>query len=78
MSDVTLFNERPAQTGIVFRNQETEQEAFIAVTDKFPQMQDVHIEGRRVVEVTVEHYIELAAAAGWTPVIPGDDDEKRA
>lgn len=67
---VPLIGSNPVQTGIVFKNADTEQEMFIAVTDKFPQLGDMHIEGRRVVEVSVELFIELAAAAHWAPVVP--------
>lgn len=56
----------------------------VEVHDKYPQMAEVHVEGRRYVEVSVEMFIELMASQGFAPVVPGhvptedDNDEKRA
>ena len=38
--------------------------------DNYPQMGDVHIEGRRTVEVSMELMVELMAAAGYGVVDP--------
>lgn len=48
---------------------------LVAVTDKFPQMGDVHIEGRRIVEVSVEMFIPLMAAMGFEVVPPTTEQE---
>lgn len=67
------------KTAMKFRGPE-DQEFLVEVHDKFPQMQDVHIEGRRYVEVSVEMFMYLMDLAGFQPVIPVEDDgdEKRA
>jgi hypothetical protein len=61
---------RKGPEGIAFRNDETAQELVVVVHDKFPQMGDVHIEGRRFVEVSVEMFVELMAAQGFHTVDP--------
>lgn len=56
--------------GIAFRNEETGQEFLIAVYDKFPQMGEMHLEGRHYVEVSVEMFMELLRAQGFEAVVP--------
>jgi len=60
--------------GLKFGN-EAGEELVVAVHDKFPEMDDVHIEGRRYVEVSVEMFITLVQAFGWTPVAPAGEGE---
>lgn len=64
------FSKRPTEMGIGFAH-ETEPDFFVAVHDKYPNLDDVHIEGRRYVEVSVEMFIELVSLAGYTPIVPG-------
>lgn len=69
------FGSQPKDTGIQFLRVDEdgkEHTMFVAVHDKFPQMQDVHIEGRRYVEVSVEMFIQLVEAFGYKPVTPGE------
>ena len=61
--------------GIKFAHEETGQELVVAVTDKFPEMEDVHIEGRRVVEVSVEMFVQLVRLAGYVVVPPASSVE---
>ena len=66
---------KPAELGkrmkaLLFKNTETGETAEIAVKDNYPQMGDVHIEGRRTVEVSMELMVELMAAAGYGVVDP--------
>lgn len=56
--------------GIKLAHEETGEELVVAVVDKFPEMEDIHIEGRRVVEVSVEMFIELVRAFGYVQVPP--------
>lgn len=68
-----LFNQpEDTKQGIKLRNSETGQEILVAVYDKFPQMGDVHIEGRRYVEVSVEMFLTLLATQGFTTVDPNE------
>lgn len=63
--------------GIKFRR-ETEdgdvQEMLVPVIDKFPTMENIHVEGRRVVEVSVELFISLVALQGFTVVAPDEEE----
>lgn len=81
----------PGQTVIKFANQENGQEMLVLVQDKYPQMENIHIEGRRYVEVSIEMFVGLMQQVGWLPVAPtapppeedvydedGEGDEKRA
>lgn len=70
---VDLSQRKP---GMIFRNTDTGQETFIEVTDQFPQMGDMHIEGRRTVTISVELFIELAGLAGLVPVDPNSKKEE--
>jgi len=56
--------------GLKFGNRQTGQEVLVAVTDKYPQMGDTHLEGRRVVEVSVEFFVELMDNGGWSVIAP--------
>lgn len=58
--------------GIKFRNAETGQEMQVVVIDKFPQMGDVHVEGRRIVEVSVEMFVPLIGLAGFEVIDPNE------
>ena len=60
------------QMGIKFVNEANGESVVAAVIDKFPQMGDVHVEGRRYIEVSTEMFVELMALAGWHPVVPGE------
>lgn len=60
-------------SGIKFRNRESGQESFVVVVDKFPSMDDVHVEGRRVVEVSVELFVQMMAREGFGVVNPLTD-----
>lgn len=65
-------------TGIKFRRELEGGEVEFAeaiVIDKYPQMQDVHVEGRRIVEVSVELFIQLMETSGFTPVVPGTEED---
>lgn len=68
----------PAVQGIKFAHAQTGQEMFVGVEDKFPQMGDVHVEGRRVVEVSVEMFMALVQQSGWYPVAPEGADDGEA
>ena len=57
-------------TGLIFRQLTTGEEMQVEVHDKFPQMEDVHIEGRRYIEVSVELFVELMAQNGYFGVNP--------
>lgn len=72
------FSVAPAaqKMGLKFANAETGQEFLIQVNDKFPQMGDVHIEGRRYVEVSTEMFVTLLAAVGFYPVLPENANEE--
>jgi hypothetical protein len=84
------LNGQPAKAGVThaikFASTESGQEMLVKVNDKAPWMGDVHVEGRRYVEVSIEMFMAMMARAGWLPVSPtapveevdGDDDEKRA
>jgi len=48
----------------------------VAVIDKFPELEDVHIEGRRVVEVSIEMFVELIKAWGYEPITPDSPVKK--
>lgn len=61
--------------GLVFRNPVTGEVFMTAVKDKFPQLGDVHIEGRRYVEVSVELFAQLVALAGYHTVDPNANEE---
>lgn len=64
--------------GIVFKNRDTDDIVSMAVIDKYPQMQDVHIEGRRVIEISVELMVQLMGHEGYDVVDPsklGDNEE---
>jgi len=63
------------QPGLVFRNDSTGDVFMTAVKDKFPQLGDVHIEGRRYVEVSVELFAQLVALAGYHTVDPNAEEE---
>lgn len=63
----------PGLVGIKFHNETTGQDMVVKVIDKFPSMGDVHVEGRRYVEVSVEMFIALVATIGYEPVVPGED-----
>jgi hypothetical protein len=63
-------NLSPATQGIRLVNAQTGQQMLVGVIDKFPIMGDVHVEGRRVVEVSVEMFLALMQAPGWYPVEP--------
>jgi hypothetical protein len=74
---------KPGRTAINFANVESGQEMLVEVHDKFPLMGDVHIEGRRYVEVSVEMFVGLMQQVGWLPVAPSapesnDGDEVEA
>lgn len=64
------------QPGLVFRNDETGDVFMTAVKDKFPQLGDVHIEGRRYVEVSVELFAQLVGLAGYHTVDPNAQEEE--
>lgn len=59
----------PTHQGLVFENEEGSQ-AWVPVLDKYPEMGDTHIEGRRVVEVSVELFVDLMGAMGYRTVDP--------
>lgn len=63
-------------SGLVFRSVEEEglPDVFARVVDKFPQMEDVHVEGRRFVEVSVELFVQLMALAGYEVVNPHTEE----
>jgi hypothetical protein len=58
--------------GLKFANVQTGQEFLVEVHDRYPQMGEVHIEGRRYVEVSTEMFVALVAAQGFHPVEPED------
>lgn len=70
---IDFSKQKKGTRGIVFRHAGTGQEMAVEVFDKFPQMQGVHVEGRRYVEVSVEMFIGLIATQGFRPVVPGED-----
>lgn len=56
---------------LAFRNLYTEDpDMIVDVHDKYPEMEDVHIEGRRYIEVSVEWFVEAASQQGWFAVNP--------
>lgn len=72
-----MFELSPTESnrpGLKFRNPETGAEFIVAVEDKFPQMGDVHIEGRRTVELSVEMFMALMEGQGYLVVDPKTDD----
>lgn len=76
------FNSQPANEGmahaIQFANAETGQEMLVKVFDKSPWMGDVHIEGRRYVEVSIEMFMALMQRVGWVPVQPASHNKTPA
>ena len=61
----------PSSVGLEFKDLTGEKDnVFVAVRDKFPAMGDTHIEGRRVVETSVELFVEMMAAMGFGIVDP--------
>lgn len=56
---------------IVFR-EPSGREFMVTVHDKYPDMDDVHIEGRRYIEVSVEMFIALLDKQGIVPVNPNE------
>lgn len=68
------FSKNPKATGIGFTKKTDEDQNldfFVEVHDRYPQMDEMHIEGRRYVEVSVEMFIELVGLAGYAPIVPG-------
>jgi hypothetical protein len=59
------------KTVMVFRNEESGQEMMVEIHDRYPQLGDTHIEGRRYVAVSVELFIQMISAFGFLPVMPG-------
>ena len=64
-------------TGLILRHKDTGQEMFVTVTDQFPDMGDMHIEGRRTVTLSVEMFVALAANEGYLPVDPNETEESK-
>lgn len=75
--DIVQFSRKGSHAlqGIKFTHEETGQELVVAVLDKFPEMDDVHIEGRRFVEVSVEMFVQLVRLAGYVVVPPASSLE---
>lgn len=69
-----VLREVKTMSGIVLRNEQSGHTVSVGVYDKFPQMGDVHIEGRRVVELSVEAYVELMGFVGYAPVDPNENE----
>ena len=69
------LNGQPAKAGVThaikFASTESGQEMLVKVNDKAPWMGDVHVEGRRYVEVSIEMFMAFMARADWAPVAPG-------
>lgn len=63
----------PQRTVIKFRNNDDGNELMVEVHDKFPQMGDVHVEGRRFVEVSVEMFMYFMGLSNYSPVEAGDE-----
>lgn len=61
--------------GMWFSNGEHEEDFFVRVVDKYPQMGDTHIEGRRVVEVSIELWIQMLADRAFYPVDPATGEQ---
>lgn len=61
-------------TGLGFKNPETGEAFVVAVKDKYPQMQDVHVEGRRTVEISVELFVQMMTEKGFGIVDPKTGD----
>lgn len=68
------FTSRPEGSNtahaIKFADAESGQEMLVQVYDKYPQMGNIHIEGRRYVEVSIEMFMAFMQRAGWLPVAP--------
>lgn len=75
MNHLANFQQKPLVQGLLFVNDETAQEMVVTVMDKYPSMDSVHVEGRRVVEVSVEMFVELMAAQGFVPVAPQKEEK---
>lgn len=73
---VADFSKPMTAVGMKFRNPADEDEFVVQVHDKFPQMGDVHVEGRRYVEVSIEMFITMAALRGYEPVDPNEGVEQ--
>ena len=58
------------KTVIKFKQVESGQEVLIQVFDNAPHMQDMHFEGRRTVEVSIEMFMTLMKTQGFFPVTP--------
>lgn len=61
---------RVGHEGMKFRSPEDGTEFMVRVYDKFPEMGDVHVEGRRYVEVSTEMFMYLMQKAGFLVVNP--------
>lgn len=58
------------ETKTVIQLTREEERVAVPVIDKFPQMGDVHVEGRRIVELSIEMFMDMMKDLGWTPVLP--------
>lgn len=67
---VSFASPQSAKRVLKFGSVEDGNEFIVEVHDKYPLMQDIHIEGRRFVEVSVEMFVELMGLAGYVPVLP--------
>lgn len=55
---------------IRFRDPNTGQETLAEIIDKDPTSDGPHVEGRRIVEVSIEAFGELMSLIGYFPVDP--------
>ena len=68
---VDLSPKKDPMMGIEFVSVESGERFTIRVQDRFPDMGEQHLEGRRYVEVSVEMFIQLMDSHGYRPVVPG-------
>lgn len=67
MAQMITFRHTPMQT---FEPSEPLPDMEVQVLDLYPELDDVHIEGRRVVQISIEMFVELIKGWGYEPVTP--------
>ena len=69
---------KPRQKVIKLRDTGNGNISEVLVTDKYPSMGDVHVEGRHSVEVSVELFLGMAKLMGMEPVDPREEAQELA
>lgn len=66
---------QPVGEGLKYKHNQSGQEFMVLVHDKFPELGETHIEGRRYVEVSVEMFDAMMHSFGWE-IVPPDGYEE--